>query len=105
MVAYSTEGDELGPNDLMETGSTICLVDKLGVIKDVVTVIIAGDINADSVVNNKDTSMLFRYFANKEILDEYALLAADTNADSRVSLHDVSVLQQYVKGMDSALSA
>ena len=104
LKAYSVEGKQLQNSDLLETGATICLVDRTDKIFDAVIVVITGDINADGHVNNKDASKLMRYQANKEQLNEVALLAADTNADGHVSLKDVAVLQQYLIGMQNVMT-
>ena len=104
LEAYSSEGKLLGEDDLMETGSTLCMVDKTGKILDVVTVVVLGDVNADGKVNNKDASMVLRYLASKQNLSELEMLAADVNNSHSVNVPDVSMILQYVKGMQGVLN-
>ena len=99
LEAYSSEGKLLGEDDLMETGSTISLVDNTGKILDVVTVVVLGDVNADGKVNNRDASMVLRYTVDKQNLNELELLAADSNGDGFANGRDVSVILRYIKGM------
>lgn len=104
VIAYSSEGKLLKDSDLIETGGILQLVDNLGVIHDVITVVVVGDVNCDGNVSNKDASMLMRYLVNKEQLNEVCLNAADTNSDGYVSVQDIAILQQYLIGMKITLS-
>lgn len=57
---------------------------------------IAGDINSDKVVNNKDAVILFRYIAGWSVsVDEKAL---DCNGDGSVNNKDAVTLFRYVAG-------
>ena len=103
-AAYSAEGRLLQNEDRMATGDSVVLLDLNGRVLDTVTVVVAGDVNADGLVNNKDAAMLLRYTANMEQLTSLPLMAADTNGDGHISVRDVSVLQQYLLGMDTPLS-
>ena len=102
--AYSAEGRLLQGSEPMATGDTVVLLDGDGRVLDTVTVVVAGDVNADGRVNNKDAAMLLRYTVNKEQLTALPMLAGDTNGDGHVSVRDVSVLQQYLLGMETPLS-
>ncbi len=103
-AAYSAEGRLLQNEERMATGDTVVLLDQTGRVLDTVTVVVAGDVNADGRVNNKDAAMLLRYTVNKEQLTALPMLAADTNGDGHISVRDVSVLQQYLLGMETPLS-
>ena len=94
----------LQKDETMATGDIVVLMDREERVLDTVTVVVAGDVNADGQVNNKDAAMLLRYTVNKEQLTALPMLAGDTNADGHVSVRDVSVLQQYLLGMESPLS-
>ena len=59
---------------------------------------IAGDINADQKVNNKDVSRLLQYLAGWSVtVNDPAL---DVNGDGKVNNKDVSRLLQYLAGWD-----
>ena len=59
---------------------------------------IAGDVNGDGKVNNKDVSALFKHVSGISVtVDE---TGADCNGDGSVNNKDVSLLFKYVSGMD-----
>lgn len=64
---------------------------------------IAGDINADQKVNNKDVSRLLQYLAGWSVtVNDPAL---DVNGDGKVNNKDVSRLLQYLAGWDVKIFA
>lgn len=66
-----------------------------------VQTVIAGDINNDSKVNNKDVSRLMQYLANWHV--EVNTSVIDCNGDSKVNNKDVSRLMQYLANWDVEL--
>lgn len=104
LEAYSSEGKKLSENDLMETGSTINLVDKNGKILDSVTVIVMGDVNGDGLVNIKDASLISRAQVGKENIQGDAFLAADIDLDGDVLQPDASIILEYIEGKNTVLS-
>ena len=60
---------------------------------------IAGDVNLDGQVNNKDIVSLFRYTSGVEGL-EVDLTACDTNGDGTINNKDVVNLFRYLSGGD-----
>lgn len=66
-----------------------------------VTTVLAGDINNDGFVNNKDVSRLMQYLAHWEVeVNEFAL---DCNGDKSINNKDVSRLMQYLAHWDVEL--
>ncbi len=63
----------------------------------------AGDINADSTVNNKDLTRLFQYLSGYDVTVVEAAL--DTNGDGNVNNKDLTRLFQYLSGYDVQLHA
>ncbi len=59
---------------------------------------VAGDINGDGVVNNKDLTRLLKYIAGESVTVNELLL--DTNGDGRVNNKDLTRLLKYVAGED-----
>lgn len=104
LEAYSSEGKRLNESDLMETGSTINLVDNNGKIIDSITVILMGDVNEDGIVNVKDASLISRSFVNKDNLVGNAYLAADVSLNGEVLQEDISIILSYIEGKDTILS-
>ena len=62
----------------------------------------AGDVNTDKKVNNKDVTVLFRYTsgATQDAFDE---TAADCNGDGGIDNKDVADLFRYLSGLDVKL--
>lgn len=104
LEAYSLEGKQLNDDDLMETGSTINLVDENGKILDSVTVILMGDVNGDGLVNIKDASLIQRKESGKETIQGDSFLAADVDMDGDVSGKDASRILEYLEGKKTVLS-
>ena len=65
------------------------------------TSIIAGDINGDGLVNNKDLTRLLKYLAGEEIVVVEKTL--DTNGDGVVNNKDLTRLLKFLTGEDVAL--
>lgn len=63
--------------------------------------VIYGDINADGVVNGKDSLMLRKYNANYPI--EIDFKVADVNNDGKVNAKDSLLLRQYIANWDVIL--
>ena len=62
---------------------------------------IAGDINNDGKVNNKDLTRMFQYIANWDVEVNTAVL--DTNGDGKVNNKDLTRLFQYLANWDVEL--
>lgn len=104
LMAYSSLGKELNDSDVMETGSTVVLVDKEGKILDAVTVIVMGDINGDGVANVKDAALISRMNASKVNIQGDSKLAADIDSNGVILLSDASHILNYIEGKDEILS-
>ena len=62
---------------------------------------VPGDVNSDSVVNNKDFGVLRRYLNDWDVeIDE---LASDVNADGVVNNKDLGILRRYLNNWDVKL--
>ena len=62
---------------------------------------LAGDLNGDGKINNRDLGMLTQWMNGVEIsVDERT---ADTNGDDKVNNRDLGLLQQYLNGWDVSL--
>ena len=62
---------------------------------------IAGDANADNVVNMKDVLLLRKYMSGMEVtINEQA---ADVNCDAAINMKDVLILRRYLAGMETQL--
>ena len=61
---------------------------------------IVGDVNNDSVVNNRDAMILDRYIAGWEGYEEKIVIpaAADLNRDKQINNRDAMILDRYVAG-------
>ena len=59
---------------------------------------LAGDINGDGKVNNKDVTRLFQYLANWSVSVNSAVL--DVNGDGKVNNKDITRLMQYLANWD-----
>ena len=58
-----------------------------------------GDVNKDGVVDPRDITRLYRYFAGLVELDEIQMKLADTNADGVVDPRDITRLYRYFAGL------
>ena len=65
---------------------------------------VAGDINGDGEVDNKDVITLFRFLSGADSLHINSLVV-DTNGDKEVDNKDVVLLFRYCSGADVALNA
>ena len=62
---------------------------------------LAGDLNGDGKINNRDLGMLSQWMNGVEIsVDERTV---DTNGDDKVNNRDLGLLQQYLNGWDVSL--
>ena len=62
---------------------------------------ISGDVNGDSVVNNKDLALLLRFVSDWDVdIDE---VAADVNRDGEVDNVDLGILLRYLSDWDVEL--
>lgn len=57
---------------------------------------IAGDINDDGTVNNKDLTRLMKYISGEDV--EVVAVAVDTNGDGNVNNKDLTRLMKYISG-------
>lgn len=64
---------------------------------------LAGDINADGKVNNKDVVSLFRYVSGSVGEDKVDVCACDTNGDKKINNKDVVTLFRYITGSVSEI--
>jgi len=64
---------------------------------------VAGDINGDGKVNNKDLTRLAQYFAGWDV--EVSEPVIDVNGDGKVNNKDLTRLAQYLAGWDVELPA
>lgn len=62
---------------------------------------IAGDVNGDGKVNNKDLGLLQQHLNGWDVA--VVTMAADTNGDGRVNNKDLGLLQQHLNGWDAEL--
>ncbi len=62
---------------------------------------VPGDVNSDSVVNNKDLGVLRRYLNDWDV--ELDKLASDVNADGAVNNKDLGILRRYLNDWDVEL--
>ena len=58
--------------------------------------LILGDANSDGAVNIDDATLIQRYAAEIEELDDTQLLAADANGDGKVNIADATTIQNYI---------
>lgn len=59
---------------------------------------VAGDINGDGNVNNKDLTRLMKYISGEEV--EVVSVCVDTNGDGNVNNKDLTRLMKYISGED-----
>ena len=62
---------------------------------------LAGDVNGDRAVNNKDVTVLFRYVSGVGVTVDRD--CADTNCDGGINNKDVTVLFRFVSSPDAKL--
>ncbi|MGN0488491.1 MAG: dockerin type I domain-containing protein [Ruminococcus sp.] len=55
-----------------------------------------GDVNADGEINILDATMIQKFVAELEQLDENQSIRADTNGDGEINVHDATMIQKYV---------
>ncbi len=80
------------------TALTLCLC----CVPHALAATMAGDINGDGNVNNKDLTRLFQYLSGYDVTVVEAAL--DTNGDGNVNNKDLTRLFQYLSGYDVQLS-
>lgn len=91
----SSNGDVLTNDNMVGTGTTICLMNGDKVL-DSIKIIVSGDINGDGKVNNMDVSRIARIVVKKDIPDYYQLIAADVNGNGSVNNRDAAYLMRYL---------
>ena len=55
-----------------------------------------GDVNNDGKIDITDATLIQRYAAELEELDDTQLLAADANGDGKVNITDATMIQNYI---------
>ncbi len=63
-----------------------------------ITVSVAGDMNGDGLLNNKDLGVLQQYLNGWQV--ELNIVAADINADGELNNKDYALLQRYLNAWD-----
>ncbi|MBE6717398.1 MAG: hypothetical protein E7573_10820 [Ruminococcaceae bacterium] len=63
---------------------------------------IAGDINGDGTVNNKDLTRLMKYISGEEV--DVVAVTVDANGDGNVNNKDLTRLMKYISGEDIELA-
>lgn len=97
---YSKNGILLQDNEPIRTGSVIKLYSSDKVV-DEITVVIAGDIDGDGYVSNRDAAWITRYLVNKEAPDNAQLTAMDVNGDGYVNNRDAALIARYLVGKET----
>ena len=95
LVFCNGNGEILGENDLVTTGTLIQLYDGNKLIAET-TAIVTGDFNCDGLVNNKDIVMINQYIKNARIANEAQMIAIDVNGDGVVNDRDTTILTNYL---------
>jgi|GEM_PF-4504978 len=97
---YSKNGELLEETDPVSTGAVIRLYSN-GEVTDEITVVVAGDLDGDGFVSNRDAAWLTRYLVKKETADNAQLTAMDVNGDGYVNNRDASVISRYLVGKEA----
>lgn len=95
LVFCNGNGEVLGENDLVTTGTLIQLYDGNKLIAET-TAIVTGDFNCDGLVNNKDIVMINQYIEDARIANEAQMIAIDVNGDGVVNDRDTTILTNYL---------
>lgn len=69
------------------TGMQIRLMDG-PVIKDKAYITVLGDINGDGLVDNKDSTLIFKHISKVELLEGLYLQVADVDGDGKITVYD-----------------
>lgn len=58
-----------------------------------------GDVNMDGKLNIRDATLIQKYLAKMEDLDDVQLLLADFDANGKVNVKDATAIQKYIAGI------
>lgn len=97
LLCKDMNGNILAEEDKIGTGSTIYLMSG-SKIMDSIMVVVAGDIDGDGLLSNRDVSRLARMLLDKEVPSEVQILAGDVNGDGEIGNKDVSMISRAKLG-------
>ncbi len=97
IVMTDQNGEFISGDELIGNGCSVSVIADMEFIQNV-TVIIAGDLSGDGVVDSLDNLMLSRYVNNGSELTEAELLAADINGDGVADAADAELLATMILG-------
>ena len=100
MQIVDINGNVLEDSALVGTGSVIKFMNGETVL-DEVYIVVAGDMNGDGYVNNRDAAMITRYLVEKETADFCQMVAIDVNGDGFVNNRDASMVSRYLVGKET----
>ncbi len=97
IVMTDQNGEIISGDELVGNGCSISIIADMEYIQ-TVTVVLAGDISGDGVVDSLDNLMLSRYVESGTELTQAQLLAADINGDGIVDAADAELLAAMILG-------
>ncbi len=97
IVMTDQNGEIISGDELVGNGCSISVVADMKYIQ-TVTVIIAGDISGDGIIDSLDNLMLSRHVENGAELTEVQLMAADLNEDGVADAADAELLAAMILG-------
>ncbi len=97
IVMTDQNGEVISGDELVGNGCMISVVADMKHVQ-TVTVVIAGDISGDGVIDSLDNLMLSRYVENGTELTEVQMLAADINEDGVADAVDAELLAAMILG-------
>lgn len=86
-------------NEKVCTGYTVSSYNTALEVVETLTIVVSGDVNGDSKVNNMDATVVLKYDAAISDLNETELLQADVNADGKVNNLDATAILKYDAGL------
>lgn len=79
------------------TGTLVKVYDEQGVLSDVYTVVIYGDVTGDGKINAIDLMTMLRHLRRHSLCEGAFLSACDTNHDGKINAIDLMSLQRHLK--------
>ena len=102
LVFQNNQGQELTDDKLVSTGMKILLLSN-GEVKDMITVILKGDLNGDGVLSMLDLNGLSNHIYGMKTLNEVGLLASKINADGLINMLDLNGLNNHIYGFSQII--
>ena len=100
---YNCNGEELGEDELIGTGSKLVIRDKDGEILDEVVVVVLGDLDGDGKVSSTDALRALKQSSGILDLDECFVMAGDLDGGEKVTSTEALRILKYSVGVISSL--